>query len=339
MREGTYRPTVQLQELCWLQAWLPLTISTNLPVLGRLPVMISRDMSLVRRAVRIVSLSRTFGRVHVPHRPFTKSANHEDQPAPRAQMQPRTFPTSGFETVPASVKFEEERLPYYDRHMFYPVQIGEVLNGHYQVVAKLGWGTTSTVWLAHDLELVFLTCFPTTHRLTCEGSADRYAVLKVHVHPMPPTNELEIDQHIKSIDEDHPGRSSIRLIESTFEIKGSRGMHVVFVLPPLGVSLGQIQQSSESVTFGRGHVILALNQVVVTLNYLHTVPMVTHTGESPLPHKHSLTQVCLLSMLTNPTSRCARRTRWQSPRSIRRRIKVWSFRRERDVVSNSQEDD
>lgn len=36
--------------------------------------------------------------------------------------------------------------------MFYPVRIGEVFRERYQVVAKLGWGAHSTIWLCHDLQ-------------------------------------------------------------------------------------------------------------------------------------------------------------------------------------------
>lgn len=43
------------------------------------------------------------------------------------------------------------RLSGYNADTYYPVQIGEVLNSRYQVVGKLGYGVTSTVWLARDL--------------------------------------------------------------------------------------------------------------------------------------------------------------------------------------------
>jgi serine/threonine-protein kinase SRPK3 len=48
-------------------------------------------------------------------------------------------------------KIEEETIPDYLASRYYPVRIGEVIHDRYQVVGKLGYGTTSTVWLARDL--------------------------------------------------------------------------------------------------------------------------------------------------------------------------------------------
>lgn len=63
----------------------------------------------------------------------------------------RVFPTSGFEVIDPAEEVEEETLPTYDVGKYYPVRLGEVLDGRYQVVAKLGYGVTSTVWLGRDL--------------------------------------------------------------------------------------------------------------------------------------------------------------------------------------------
>lgn len=43
---------------------------------------------------------------------------------------------------------EEELLPDYRAEDFYPVRIGHVYNDKYRIVAKLGFGRSSTVWLA-----------------------------------------------------------------------------------------------------------------------------------------------------------------------------------------------
>ena len=64
----------------------------------------------------------------------------------------RTYPIPGFGRVSLEDKFEEEKLPDYHAEGFYPVQLGEIFNERYQVLAKLGFGTTSTVWLCRDLE-------------------------------------------------------------------------------------------------------------------------------------------------------------------------------------------
>lgn len=54
--------------------------------------------------------------------------------------------------MPAHEKVEEEAIPGYVATRYYPVRIGQIFQKRYQVVGKLGFGTTSTVWLARDLE-------------------------------------------------------------------------------------------------------------------------------------------------------------------------------------------
>ncbi|PPJ58304.1 hypothetical protein CBER1_11232 [Cercospora berteroae] len=63
------------------------------------------------------------------------------------------FQEKGVPLLPTGVKVEEERLVGYRAEDFYPVNLGEVFRSRYQVVAKLGFGTTSTVWLCRDLQL------------------------------------------------------------------------------------------------------------------------------------------------------------------------------------------
>jgi serine/threonine-protein kinase SRPK3 len=47
---------------------------------------------------------------------------------------------------------EEERLPRYRPERFYPVSIGQVFHQRYKVLAKLGFGSQSTTWLAQDIK-------------------------------------------------------------------------------------------------------------------------------------------------------------------------------------------
>ena len=64
----------------------------------------------------------------------------------------RAFPSDGFEVIPAQDEIEEETIPDYKAERFYPARLGEVFNARYQAVAKLGYGTASTIWLCRDLE-------------------------------------------------------------------------------------------------------------------------------------------------------------------------------------------
>ncbi|KAG5985926.1 hypothetical protein E4U52_000778 [Claviceps spartinae] len=64
---------------------------------------------------------------------------------------PLAFPSNGSYVMPADEKFEEETIPGYKSSDYYPVRIGEVFHDRYQAVGKLGFGRTSTVWLARDL--------------------------------------------------------------------------------------------------------------------------------------------------------------------------------------------
>lgn len=69
----------------------------------------------------------------------------------RSRSEPRVFPSSGWENIEPSFLVEKENIPNYKPENFYPVRIGEVFNHRYQVVGKLGYGLTATVWLCRDL--------------------------------------------------------------------------------------------------------------------------------------------------------------------------------------------
>lgn len=48
--------------------------------------------------------------------------------------------------------FEEETVHGYGVKRYYPVKLGTVFNSRYQTLAKLGFGTSSTVWLCRDIK-------------------------------------------------------------------------------------------------------------------------------------------------------------------------------------------
>ncbi|KAG6278913.1 hypothetical protein E4U47_004543 [Claviceps purpurea] len=110
----------------------------------------------------------------------------------------------GFALISADENIEEETFPDHVASQFYPVKIGDIFRARCQIVGKLGYGVTSTVWLARDL------------------SGCRHVALKIYVT----SNEMGEMQDNSSIN--HPGRRAIRLLLDSFDIDGPDGRHRVY---------------------------------------------------------------------------------------------------------------
>lgn len=67
------------------------------------------------------------------------------------RKKPLPMPSLG-PPLPPGILVDEEISPVYDSKYFYPAKPGEALAGHYQTLVKVGWGVSSTVWLARDLQ-------------------------------------------------------------------------------------------------------------------------------------------------------------------------------------------
>jgi hypothetical protein len=68
-----------------------------------------------------------------------------------ASMSRSNSPQNHYNTISSVKLIEEETQPKYHPDHFYPAKLREVLNDRYQIIAKLGYGVTATVWLAQDL--------------------------------------------------------------------------------------------------------------------------------------------------------------------------------------------
>jgi serine/threonine-protein kinase SRPK3 len=68
------------------------------------------------------------------------------------RWQPLEFNNPNFVRIPLNQAVEEETIPDYFASRYCPVRIGEVFQDRYQVVSKFGFGTSSTAWLARDME-------------------------------------------------------------------------------------------------------------------------------------------------------------------------------------------
>ncbi|RHZ53664.1 uncharacterized protein CDV56_106989 [Aspergillus thermomutatus] len=118
---------------------------------------------------------------------------------------PLNFSDPNFARIPASQKIEEETLPDYIASRYYPVRIGEILQDRYQIVGKLGFGASSTVWLARDMNY--------------RG----YVTLKIFIKSASMgqqlDDELQMYKRIKRGSENHPGRNAVRSLLDSFDVE------------------------------------------------------------------------------------------------------------------------
>ncbi|KAI1934066.1 hypothetical protein LOZ66_006159 [Ophidiomyces ophidiicola] len=175
---------------------------------------------------------------------------------------PLTFPTTGFEEIDASKDVEEEKLPTYKLEHYYPVKLGQILQDRYQIVGKVGYGGSSTVWLSRDLQ------------------NRQHVVLKICVnHSNKANNELEIYKYLESVypmAEGFLARDLHRKLYDSFDLEGPHGTHVCLVHQPLGLSLMQILDFIPSKTLPIQSIKGSLRQILASLDFLHQAKIV-HT--------------------------------------------------------------
>ncbi|KAL2360083.1 hypothetical protein RJZ56_007057 [Blastomyces dermatitidis] len=184
------------------------------------------------------------------------------------QSTPFAAPASVAASLTATGPIEEERAPRYNPSHFYPVRLYQVLNDRYQVVAKLGWGTSSTVWLAQDLHQ--WRWLPRRY-VTIKVSANNYADKKSA------ETELRITEHITKANPQHVGYDFVRTLLDSFELRGPCGTHVCLVFYTLREPLWIFKQRFQNDVLPSDVLKLIATMVLQGLEYLHSECHVIHT--------------------------------------------------------------
>ncbi|KAJ5843398.1 uncharacterized protein N7525_001139 [Penicillium rubens] len=174
------------------------------------------------------------------------------------------FPTSGVEVIKPSQILEEERYREFKKGHYYPVTIGEVLVSKYQILGKLGFGTTSTVWLARDLE-------------NCQ-----YVTLKVYTRGGTGQGEIQTSQALSQGDRSHPGYVHVRTALDAFTIRNQgsghqESEHHCLVQKPMWGSFRHLMYRSPAHRLRDDLLKSGLRQIFLALDYLHTECQLVHT--------------------------------------------------------------
>ncbi|PLB33109.1 protein kinase-like protein [Aspergillus candidus] len=167
---------------------------------------------------------------------------------------------------------EEENTPYYDSSLFYPARLGDVFNNRYQLAAKLGYGSNSTVWLARDLNQ---WCW----------LRERYVALKINASPphRRDTVEAELDtlRLISAANPRHKGYPLVRHLLDSFQLEYESKKCLALVFEPLREPLWLYRQRFIGDTIPSDVLKIMLQMILHGLDYLHSECHVIHTDLKP----------------------------------------------------------
>jgi serine/threonine protein kinase len=166
---------------------------------------------------------------------------------------------------------------------YHPVEIGDIYNGRYRILRKLGWGHFSTVWLCRDIKLA--------NRGGLSGDAvlfyreSRYAALKVVKSAKHYTeaalDEIDLLKKVASTNRLSTGWPHVVQLYESFRISGPHGNHMVMVFEVLGVNL---LKPIVKLNY-KGLPIMAVKsitkQVLLGVDYLHRECNIIHTDIKP----------------------------------------------------------
>ncbi|PCG98365.1 Hypothetical protein PENO1_058310 [Penicillium occitanis (nom. inval.)] len=176
---------------------------------------------------------------------------------------PLNFTNQNFVRIAANQKIEEEQFPEYAASRYYPVRIGEVFRDRYQVAGKLGFGASSTVWLARDM----------SHR--------RHVALKIYINSAAMgqqlDDELKMYKRMEKASNKHLGRNAVRTLLDSFNINGPEGEHRCLVHPPLWESVLTFLHRNPIRRLPSPVLAFVLQRLFLALDYLHTECQIIHT--------------------------------------------------------------
>lgn len=214
------------------------------------------------------------------------------------RLRPRSFPTRTPATLSTEDLIEEQTLPRYCPQHYYPVRLGETFNDRYLVVSKLGYGASSTVWLARDIHMYVLRNVGSECLLLLLTSvrwwwqANPFVTLKILTNGLieksAASTELEISRCIATTDPNSEGLRYLRTVLNSFEVAGPDSTHVGLVYAPMRESISRFQRRLSN---GRmpGYFLKPLLAMVLTgLDHLHTRCRIIHTGTQLVGNKSSL---------------------------------------------------
>ncbi|XP_022538460.2 SRSF protein kinase 1b isoform X1 [Astyanax mexicanus] len=190
------------------------------------------------------------------------------EPHPRGAAQPTDSALQEQdEEILGSDDEEQEDPNDYCKGGYHHVKIGDLFNGRYHVIRKLGWGHFSTVWLAWDIQGKRFVAMKVVK------SAEHYTETAL--------DEIKLLRAVRNSDPNDPSREKVVQLLDDFKISGVNGTHVCMVFEVLGHHLLKWIIKSNYQGLPSPCVKSIIRQVLQGLDYLHTKCKIIHTDIKP----------------------------------------------------------
>ncbi|XP_069385123.1 SRSF protein kinase 2 isoform X4 [Paralichthys olivaceus] len=187
-------------------------------------------------------------------------------PPPPPPPEP-TGPPEPEEEILGSDDEEQEDPADYCKGGYHPVKIGDLFNGRYHVIRKLGWGHFSTVWLCWDIQVKNFVAMKVVK------SAQHYTETAL--------DEIKLLRCVRESDPSDPNKDMVVQLIDDFKISGVNGIHVCMVFEVLGHHLLKWIIKSNYQGLPLPCVKSIIKQVLQGLDYLHTKCKIIHTDIKP----------------------------------------------------------
>ena len=184
-----------------------------------------------------------------------------------------------------SLNSEDEGIEDYVKGGYHPVFRGEVLNGRYVILQKLGWGHFSTVWLSRDVKFNTYVAIKIQKSETryLEAAFDEVEILQKAVKQTHNPNWLkDLDEIFQGTRKDF-GADDCHVVQllNAFIYQGPFGRHFCMVFEILGVNLLEIIKRYDYKGIPLNICKEICKQVLIGLHYLHTYCGIIHTDLKP----------------------------------------------------------
>uniref|UniRef100_A0A8D2JHU5 non-specific serine/threonine protein kinase n=1 Tax=Varanus komodoensis TaxID=61221 RepID=A0A8D2JHU5_VARKO len=162
---------------------------------------------------------------------------------------------------------EQEDPNDYCKGGYHLVKIGDLFNGRYHVIRKLGWGHFSTVWLSWDIQGKRFVAMKVVK------SAEHYTETAL--------DEIKLLKSVRNTDPNDPNRERVVQLLDDFKISGVNGSHICMVFEVLGHHLLKWIIKSNYQGLPLLCVKKIIHQVLQGLEYLHAKCRIIHTDIKP----------------------------------------------------------